>query len=83
MFNLQAVPRTVWLDKLGKRLLQWPVEELETLRGGRVDLCNKLLEGGSKIEVVGVTASQVIAPLYIRYKRSSAINPYMNRFKCS
>ncbi|TVU06421.1 hypothetical protein EJB05_49634, partial [Eragrostis curvula] len=36
--GIQAFPRKVWLDKDGKQLLQWPVEEIETLRRGRVSL---------------------------------------------
>lgn len=56
--GLQAVPRAIWLDKSGKQLVQWPVVELEKLRTGPVDLSNKLLKEGSKVEVSGITASQ-------------------------
>uniref|UniRef100_A0A0D9YKI2 beta-fructofuranosidase n=1 Tax=Oryza glumipatula TaxID=40148 RepID=A0A0D9YKI2_9ORYZ len=31
-----AIPRTIWLDGDGKRLLQWPIEEVESLRRNEV-----------------------------------------------
>ncbi|CAL9762968.1 unnamed protein product [Musa acuminata subsp. burmannicoides] len=30
--GVQAIPRAVWLDSNGRQLVQWPIEELETLR---------------------------------------------------
>uniref|UniRef100_A0A7N0UZC8 Beta-fructofuranosidase n=2 Tax=Kalanchoe fedtschenkoi TaxID=63787 RepID=A0A7N0UZC8_KALFE len=56
--GVQAIPRTVWLDKSGKQLIQWPVVELERLRTKRVDLTNKILRKGSVVSISGVTASQ-------------------------
>lgn len=56
--GVQAVPRTIWLDKSGKQLVQWPAEEVEQLRMNRVDSRNKVLRGGSTLEVTGITAAQ-------------------------
>ncbi|KAI9162632.1 hypothetical protein LWI28_029078 [Acer negundo] len=53
-----AIPRSLWLDKSGKQLVQWPVVELESLHINRVQLPSKFLEAGSVLEVSGVTATQ-------------------------
>lgn len=58
-FILQAIPRSLWLDKSGKQLVQWPIAEVERLRGHQVELPSKLLEEGSVLEVTGITAAQV------------------------
>lgn len=55
----QGIPRTVWLDSNGKQLVQWPVTELNTLRGKQVQLRNKRLCKGNYYEVKGITAAQV------------------------
>ncbi|OMO86557.1 Glycoside hydrolase, family 32 [Corchorus olitorius] len=56
--GLQSVPRKIWLDRTGKQLVQWPVEELNTLRDNQVDFYDKQLESGLMFEVSGITASQ-------------------------
>nr|UHU35851.1 cell wall invertase 1 [Paeonia suffruticosa] len=56
--GIQAIPRTIWLDKSGKQLLQWPIFEIEQLRTKRVDSPTKVLKGGSMVEISGVTAAQ-------------------------
>jgi len=40
-------------------LLQWPVVELEKLRGHNVQLSNQKLNQGYQVEVKGITAAQV------------------------
>lgn len=47
------------LDKNGKQLVQWPIEEVEKLRGGEVSLENKEIKSGGVFEIAGITASQV------------------------
>ena len=49
----------MWLDPSGKQLLQWPIEELETLRGKKVEISNMKLGKGDNTEIKGVTAAQV------------------------
>ncbi|KAK2653474.1 hypothetical protein Ddye_013330 [Dipteronia dyeriana] len=56
--GVQAIPRSIWLDKSGKRLIQWPVKEIKKLRENQVKWPSKILEGGSKLEVSGITAGQ-------------------------
>uniref|UniRef100_A0A7N0VBM8 Uncharacterized protein n=2 Tax=Kalanchoe fedtschenkoi TaxID=63787 RepID=A0A7N0VBM8_KALFE len=56
--GLQSFPRSVLLSKNGKQLIQWPIEEIEKLRKKQVNIQGKKLEGGSLLEVSGVTASQ-------------------------
>ncbi|KAE9599813.1 putative glycosidase [Lupinus albus] len=57
--GLQSIPRQVWLDKSGKQLMQWPIEEVEKLRDKQVSILGKKLIGGSTLQVSGITASQV------------------------
>nr|AFV94474.1 soluble acid invertase 11 [Saccharum hybrid cultivar GT28] len=46
--SLQGIPRTVLLDtKTGSNLLQWPVEEVETLRTNSTDLSGITIDYGS------------------------------------
>ncbi|KAL7112234.1 hypothetical protein ACP275_05G139400 [Erythranthe tilingii] len=56
--GLQSMPRSILLDKNGKRLIQWPIEEVEKLRGKKVALENKELTSGTLFEISGLTASQ-------------------------
>nr|AEV46309.1 apoplastic invertase [Solanum tuberosum] len=56
--GIQAIPRKVWLDPSGKQLIQWPIEELETLRKQKIQLNNKKLSKGEMFEVKGISASQ-------------------------
>ncbi|XP_057459159.1 beta-fructofuranosidase, cell wall isozyme-like [Lotus japonicus] len=55
---LKAIPRTLWLHKSGKQLVQWPIVEIEKLRTNPVNLHSKVLKGGTLLEVSGVTAAQ-------------------------
>ncbi|KAL5141924.1 Beta-fructofuranosidase, insoluble isoenzyme 1 [Glycine soja] len=55
---MHAIPRTVWLDFTGRQLVQWPVEELNSLRGKEVNTDNQRLEKGDYSEVKGITAAQ-------------------------
>jgi beta-fructofuranosidase len=40
-------------------LLQWPVVELEKLRGHNVQLSNQKLNQGDHVQVKGITVAQV------------------------
>ncbi|KAF3434103.1 hypothetical protein FNV43_RR25206 [Rhamnella rubrinervis] len=55
---IQTIPRTLWLHKSGEQLVQWPIQEIETLRVNQVTWPSKVLEGGSVVEVSKVTAEQ-------------------------
>ncbi|KAJ1439570.1 Glycosyl hydrolase family 32, N-terminal [Sesbania bispinosa] len=56
--GIQAIPRTLWLHKSGKQLVQWPIVEIEKLRTNPINLHSKVLKGGTMFEVSGVTAAQ-------------------------
>ncbi|CAI0627929.1 unnamed protein product [Linum tenue] len=56
--GVQAIPREIWLHSSGKQLVQWPVEELNKLRGQHVQVLDEKLHSGSVFEVEGITASQ-------------------------
>uniref|UniRef100_A0A452XGB1 fructan beta-(2,1)-fructosidase n=1 Tax=Aegilops tauschii subsp. strangulata TaxID=200361 RepID=A0A452XGB1_AEGTS len=36
--GIHTIPRTIWLDSDGKQLLQWPVDEIESLRTNEADV---------------------------------------------
>ncbi|TVU16482.1 hypothetical protein EJB05_40050, partial [Eragrostis curvula] len=57
--GVQTFPRKVWLDKDGKQLLQWPIEEIESLRKTLIGLRKTILNAGALTEIVGVGGSQV------------------------
>ncbi|KAK9075820.1 hypothetical protein SSX86_004149 [Deinandra increscens subsp. villosa] len=56
--GIQLIPRTIWLDPSGKQLVQWPIHELETLRGDNVHLSKVKLNKGDIVEIKGITAAQ-------------------------
>ncbi|KAL1340820.1 hypothetical protein AAHE18_09G042100 [Arachis hypogaea] len=56
--GIQAIPRTVWLHESGKQLIQWPIAEIEKLRGHHVKLHSKVLKPGTLLQVSGVTPAQ-------------------------
>ncbi|KAM3390226.1 hypothetical protein ACQJBY_012047 [Aegilops geniculata] len=57
--GIQAFPRAMWLDTDGKRLVQWPVDEIETLRRKRVGLqWATEVEAGGRKEIAGIVSSQ-------------------------
>ncbi|KAJ4951096.1 hypothetical protein NE237_027928 [Protea cynaroides] len=83
--GVQAIPRNIWLDKAGKQLIQWPVEELEKLRKTPVELQSTQLNGGSVLEVAGITASQADVEVSFNLPtlenaenlKSSGVNPQL------
>ncbi|MFS7903657.1 putative beta-fructofuranosidase [Helianthus anomalus] len=79
--GIQLIPRMVWLDPSGKQLLQWPIRELETLRGKKKNLDNVRLNKGDIMEIKGITAAQV--GLSIRVVLMSYIQKEKNKtFVC-
>lgn len=58
-FEMQVVPRKIWLSKTGRKLIQWPVDEIKSLRRNRFSLHSKELKGRSTMKVLGGSASQV------------------------
>uniref|UniRef100_A0A0D9VGN9 beta-fructofuranosidase n=1 Tax=Leersia perrieri TaxID=77586 RepID=A0A0D9VGN9_9ORYZ len=56
--GIHAIPRKIWLEPSGKQLLQWPIEEVETLRGKPVSISNKVVKAGQHLEVTGLGTYQ-------------------------
>ncbi|CAN6282964.1 unnamed protein product [Urochloa humidicola] len=56
--GIQAVPRKVWLDAGGKQLVQWPVKEVESLRGKPTMVSDKVVKAGKHMEVKMYEAAQ-------------------------
>ncbi|KAL6005313.1 Invertase [Asimina triloba] len=59
--GVHSIPRSVWLDTNGRQLVQWPVQELESLRGERVFMEKEVIQKGGLIGVDGITAAQADA----------------------
>lgn len=68
---LQSIPRVVWLDKNERQLVQWPVEEVESLRDRKVKLSDEVLEKGEPLEIAGITAEQVSVHLLFSIYRNA------------
>ncbi|KAM0067232.1 putative beta-fructofuranosidase [Helianthus debilis subsp. tardiflorus] len=56
--GIQLIPRKVWLDPSGHKLLQWPINELERLRDQKIELSNVKINKGDTIEVKGINVVQ-------------------------
>ncbi|WOL02304.1 cell wall invertase [Canna indica] len=56
--GVQTIPRAVWLDTSGRQLVQWPIEELESLRGKHIVVTNKKVSSSGLWEVKGIDSSQ-------------------------
>ncbi|KAL6643024.1 hypothetical protein ACP70R_021205 [Stipagrostis hirtigluma subsp. patula] len=56
--GIHAIPRKIWLDPSGKQLLQWPVEEVEKLRGKPVSVNDRIVKPGEHFEVTGLGTYQ-------------------------
>eukprot|EP01018_Ginkgo_biloba_P034616 Gb_40450 [translate_table: standard] len=53
--SVQAIPRVVWLDNgTRKSLIQWPISEVEALRGDHIRKDNVVLERGSVMKIEGL-----------------------------
>ncbi|KAI3832618.1 hypothetical protein MKW98_002164 [Papaver atlanticum] len=64
--GIQSIPRTLWLDKNERQLLQWPIKELETLRINEVEYTKRLMTQGKHFEVESITAAQ--ADIEVTYR---------------
>lgn len=74
--GIQLIPRTLWLDPSGKQLLQWPIEELESLRGKKVELNKVKLNSGHSEEVKGITAAQADVEVTFSFASLAKAEPF-------
>jgi len=57
---LQGIPRTVTLDsKTDVSLIQWPIEEVNALRGAKLSMTDLQLNAGAVVEVESAAGGQV------------------------
>ncbi|URE13744.1 Cell wall invertase [Musa troglodytarum] len=56
--GIQTIPRTILLDGSGRQLVQWPIEEIESVRGKHVVVEHKRIPSGGFFEVNGIDSSQ-------------------------
>ncbi|KAJ1700420.1 hypothetical protein LUZ63_000199 [Rhynchospora breviuscula] len=70
--GIQLIPRTVWLDPSGRQLLQWPVEELNSLRGSHIGVTSTTVKQGGLQQVVGIQTAQ--ADVEVTFEVSSLDN---------
>ncbi|GKD05303.1 fructan 6-exohydrolase-like protein, partial [Tanacetum coccineum] len=49
-FGIQSFPRTLWLDRNKKQLIQWPIKEIEMLYENKIAFQNKKLEEAEELE---------------------------------
>ncbi|XP_040253904.1 fructan 1-exohydrolase-like [Aegilops tauschii subsp. strangulata] len=52
--GIHTIPRTIWLDSDGKQLLQWPVDEIESLRTNEINHQGLEFNKGDLFEINGV-----------------------------
>ncbi|KAJ8754759.1 hypothetical protein K2173_012148 [Erythroxylum novogranatense] len=74
--GIQSIPRKLWLDPNGKQLVQWPIEEIETLRRKKVHLCNQKLNLGDHLEVKGITAIQADVDVTFSFPSLKKAEPF-------
>ncbi|KAJ6425585.1 hypothetical protein OIU84_026209 [Salix udensis] len=74
--GIQLIPRKVWLDPSGKQLLQWPVAELEKLRGHNVQLSHQKLNQGDHVEVKVTTAAQADVDVTFSFPSLDKAEPF-------
>ncbi|KAI3667514.1 hypothetical protein L6452_42579 [Arctium lappa] len=74
--GIQLIPRMIWLDPRGKQLLQWPIQELETLRNRKKKLRNVKLKKGDTIKVEGITGAQADVVVHFTFSSLSKAEPY-------
>uniref|UniRef100_A0ACD5X9Z8 Uncharacterized protein n=1 Tax=Avena sativa TaxID=4498 RepID=A0ACD5X9Z8_AVESA len=56
--GIYAIPRAIWLDSDAKQLLQWPVDEIESLRGNEINHQGLELNKGDLFEIKGIDSTQ-------------------------
>lgn len=84
--SLQSIPRTVLLDtKTGSNLLQWPVEEVETLRTNSTDLSGITIDHGSvfPLNLHRATQLDIIAEFEVDRRAVMALNEADVGYNCS
>lgn len=70
--GVQAIPRSVWLERNGRQVVQWPIEEVNRLRSKQAVVFSKSIKGGSVVEVKGIATAQ--ADVVVSFNVSSIMD---------
>ncbi|RCV04471.1 LOW QUALITY PROTEIN: hypothetical protein SETIT_1G004600v2 [Setaria italica] len=84
--SLQSIPRTVLFDtKTGSNLLQWPVDEVETLRTNSTDLSGITIDYGSvfPLNLHRATQLDIVAEFEVDRHAVMALNEADVGYNCS
>ncbi|KAJ4830123.1 Invertase [Turnera subulata] len=74
--GIQLIPRKLWLSPCGRQVMQWPVVELETLRGNNVQISNQKLHKGDHVEIKGITAEQADVDVTFSFSSLKKAEPF-------
>ncbi|VAI53871.1 unnamed protein product [Triticum turgidum subsp. durum] len=74
--GIHTIPRTIWLDSNGKQLLQWPVDEIESLRTNEINHQGLELNKGDMFEINGVDTFQADVEIYFELTSINAAEPF-------
>ncbi|KAL9256046.1 Beta-fructofuranosidase, insoluble isoenzyme 1-like protein [Drosera capensis] len=74
--GIQAIPRSVWLDRNGKQLLQWPIKGVEKLRKDKVDVSKLGLNQGAQVEIHGITPAQADVEVTFSFESLDKAEPF-------
>ncbi|KAJ7298152.1 hypothetical protein O6H91_Y014400 [Diphasiastrum complanatum] len=83
--SVQTIPRSLVLDSItGSNLIQWPIEEVETLRGEKVTEQNIVLQGGALVKVNGASGAQLDVEVTFKYPNVDLLDvlPYTEQYDC-
>ncbi|KAL9249363.1 Acid beta-fructofuranosidase-like protein [Drosera capensis] len=84
--SVQAIPRTIWLDqKTGTNLLNWPVEEVESLRMSHKDFLSITVQAGSivPLDVGSATELDIIAEFEIDQEALEKLSASNEQYSCN
>lgn len=74
--GIHAIPRKIWLDPSGKQLLQWPIEEVQQLRGKPVSVGDKVIKPGEHFEVTGLPTYQADVEVSFEVSSLEKVEPF-------
>ncbi|XP_072150189.1 beta-fructofuranosidase, insoluble isoenzyme 4 [Setaria viridis] len=74
--GIHAIPRTIWLDSNSKQLLQWPVEEVESLRSEEVSHQGLELKQGDLFDIKGIDTLQANVEIDFELTSIDSADPF-------
>ncbi|CAK9880617.1 unnamed protein product [Sphagnum jensenii] len=87
--SVLGIPRTVTLDsKTDVSLIQWPIEEVNALRGAKLSMTDLQLDAGAVVEVESSAGGQLDVEVVFEYPNISAVGVveeanFNDNFDCS